>query len=209
MVIRECTNSACGFRYPDLESDHEKAYCPKCGHEALIQERISPENALPQEIGRSTNKIKVVLDNIRSIYNTGSIFRTADGFGVEELLLCGITPTPQNQRFSKTSLGSEEKVKWSYHPNALKVCQEFQNAGNKIIALESTRNSISLYETGKDQLKKPFVLVVGNENIGVDPAILRISDRVLSIPMLGIKESFNVATAFGIAISYFYSLSLK
>ena len=209
MIIRECTNHDCGFRYPDPDFEHEKSYCPKCGQVALIREIFHPENSLPVEKQEGWNNIKVVLDNIRSVYNAGSIFRTSDGFGVDELLLCGITPTPQNQRFSKTSLGAEEKINWSYHLNALSACQALKDEGYSIVSLEGLKNSVSLYAIDKEFIKSRIILVVGNEINGVDPAIIRLSDLVVSIPMLGYKESFNVATAFGIAISYFYSLSLK
>ena len=109
-VFRECTNPECRFRYPDLNSPHTKAYCPKCGQIAEIRETIdldSPEADKPA-LKPAGSGFKVILDNIRSLYNVGSIFRTSDGFGVDELLLCGITPTPDHPRFSKTSLGAEK-----------------------------------------------------------------------------------------------------
>lgn len=211
MVIRECSNPQCGFRYPDLESSHTKAYCPKCGSVAPICVEINNTEApfqLAQPSKNSLN-IKVVLDNIRSLYNVGSIFRTSDGFGASELLLCGITPTPKNPRFSKTSLGAEKTLSWSYHLNALHTCKELKESGYSLIALENQEKTTSLYEMDKKDLPDRVALVVGNEVIGVDPHILRLSDMTVSIPMMGYKSSFNVATAFGIAISYLYAASLK
>jgi len=211
MVIRECTNKNCLFRFPDSVSGQKLLYCPKCGEETVIREEIRIDNP-PQNSKQadfSGNNLVVILDNIRSIYNVGSIFRTADGFGVERIDLCGITPTPQNLRFNKTSLGAESHVRWNYHLNAVAACQSLLKQGYQLIALENTDNSISIYNLKKDQLAEKFALVLGNEKSGVDPAILRISNLTVSIPMHGYKNSFNVATAFGIAVSYLYALSIK
>jgi tRNA G18 (ribose-2'-O)-methylase SpoU len=168
-----------------------------------VERESMPPNA------EKTIKIKVVLDNIRSLYNVGSIFRTSDGFGVDELLLCGITSTPQNPRFSKTSLGAEEHVRWSYSPNAVDTCRKLIEQGYNLFALEKTDDSIPLYEIKLENCAFPIALVVGNEVIGVDPGVLKICPQVISIPMVGHKSSFNVATAYGIAISYFYAGSLQ
>ena len=207
-VIRECTNPDCRFRYPDLKSPHPKAYCPKCGQIAAISETIdldSPEGN-KTALKPAGSGLKVILDNIRSIYNVGSIFRTSDGFGVDELLLCGITPTPDHPRFSKTSLGAEKTIQWSYHKNAVLACRSLKEQGYLVFSMEKLPETTNLYAISKESIQKPLVLVVGNEVCGVDPGVLRESDRVLSIPMVGQKSSFNVATAYGIAVSYFYAL---
>jgi 23S rRNA (guanosine2251-2'-O)-methyltransferase len=212
IVIRECSNPQCQFRYPDQDSEHIKAYCPKCGHEALIQEKINnpePQTTITKPSNAFVRPLRAVLDNIRSIYNVGSIFRTSDGFGVEELVLCGITPTPENPRFKKTSLGAENILRWSYHLNAVNACRNLHDSGFQIIALENPSESKNLYELDINIFKKPVALVVGNEKTGVDPQILRISDLIVSIPMSGSKNSFNVATAYGIAVSAFYALLQK
>lgn len=210
MVIRECVNPQCRFRYPDLNSQSVKAFCPKCGQEAPIRVEIDPvERESKPANAQKTIKIKVILDNIRSLYNAGSIFRTSDGFGVDELILCGITPTPQNPRFSKTSLGAEEHVHWSYSPNTLLSCRELIKDGYKLFALEKIDGAASLYEISLKKCSTPIALVVGNEVIGIDPEVINICHQVISIPMVGHKNSFNVATAYGIAISYFYAESLK
>ena len=208
-VIRECINPECSFRYPDPDSSEDKAFCPRCGQLAPIREVIPDEKQLAFiHIDDSSLHLGVVLDNIRSIYNAGSIFRTSDGFGVNELCLCGITPTPQNPRFSKTSLGAEDHLKWSYRNNAVHVCEEYKKAGSYIISLENTSDSANLYAIDRKITQNPLVLIIGNEISGVDPAILQLSDTILAIPMSGYKHSFNVATAYGIALSYLYSLSL-
>ena len=212
MVIRECVNPSCKFRYPDLESGHIKAFCPKCGSQADIQEELDSDEqgpVLPAADNGSRIKLSVIADNIRSLYNVGSIFRTSDGFGVDELILCGITPTPKNPRFSKTSLGAEKHVRWSYHNNAVDACLGLKNRDFQLFSLEKLEKAESLYAIDMKKQSKSIALVIGNERVGVDPAILKLSDKVLSIPMIGHKSSFNVAVAYGIAVSYFYSSSNK
>ena len=209
-VIRECINPACAFRYPDPDSSHTIAYCPKCGQQAAICETIPESEKLSfLEKKNPAFHLSVLLDNVRSIYNAGSIFRTAEGFGIEELFICGITPTPQHPRFSKTSLGSEQHLKWSYHPNAVTVCDQLGKSGTIIVSLENSSQANNLYAFSENIFNKSALLVVGNEISGVDPQLLRMSSFVFAIPMAGFKHSFNVATAFGIAVSYFYSLSLS
>ena len=211
-VIRECCNPDCLFRYPDIDSAHLKAYCPKCGGEAKVVAHIPERKASsPQDMPLKgfRSDFKAILDNIRSIYNVGSIFRTSDGFGVTELLLCGITPTPANPRFSKTSLGAENSVVWKYQPNAVKACRNLINDGFQIVALEIDEKSANLYEVDRKLTDRPLALVVGNEVAGIDPEILQMSDLIVSIPMVGYKNSYNVATSYGIAVSYFYALSVS
>ena len=211
MVIRECTNPDCSFRYPDQESDQSRAYCPKCGSLAEVSEIIdlsAGKNILKTPQTHQLNLV-VILDNIRSIHNVGAIFRTADGFGVSEMHLCGITPTPQHLRFSKTSLGAEEVISWQYHPNAVKACSTLKQKGYRLAGLENPPDASNLYAIHEDIIKEPLALVLGNEITGIDPQVLNLCDTVLAIPMQGTKNSFNVATSFGIAVSYLYALSLK
>ncbi len=211
MVIRECSNPECTFRYPDTESDEEKAYCPKCGAPAAISALIdlSAGKEIYKTAPRHVFNLVAILDNIRSIHNVGAIFRTADGFGVSRMHLCGITPTPQNPRFSKTSLGAEESIPWNYNRNAVEACATVKDAGFRLIALENPPQAYNLYAVESDLMKQPLALVLGNEVCGVDPQILDLCDLTLAIPMQGAKNSFNVATSFGIAVSYFYALSLQ
>lgn len=211
-VFRECSNQICRFRYPELDIEHTVAYCPKCGYKADIvfklPEKQSVEGKDKQNKGFG-NSIIAVLDNIRSIYNVGSIFRTSDGLGVDELVLGGITSTPDNPRFSKTSLGAENHVNWQYQPNALLACKDLQNDGYFIVSLEKNDQGTNLYAVSKDIFEKPVALVIGNEKTGVDPGIIQLSDKIISIPMRGYKNSYNVAISYRIAISYFYSLSAR
>lgn len=141
-----------------------------------------------------------ILDNIRSAWNVGSIFRSADGFGFKHLYLCGITPTPDNEAVAKTSLGAEDFVTWSAHKDAVKLSIGLKKEGFAIWALEQTEKSKSL-DAAIRSLKpnRPTVLVVGSEVTGVDPGVLEIADKVVHLPMRGQKRSFNVAVAFAVA----------
>jgi 23S rRNA (guanosine2251-2'-O)-methyltransferase len=141
-------------------------------------------------------KLIVVLHNIRSRENVGSIFRTADAAGVSKLYLCGITPTPPHDKISRTALGSETYVPWESYKQAWRLLAKLKEEGMGIIALELTKDSEDIF---KFKPKYDTVLVLGNEVKGLSPQILKYCDKKLSIPMRGQKESLNVAVAFGIA----------
>jgi len=207
-VIRECTNPECRFRYPDFNIQSKVAYCPKCGANSDIKEYLPVNKNHALNINNSDISIEfqIVLDNIRSIYNVGAMFRTADGFGIRRIYLCGITPTPENPRFSKTGLMHEQQIPWEYHPNSLILLHTLKQEDFQIITIENTQKSKSLYSLKRKTVSTQVALIVGNESVGVDPEILRECDEILSIPMLGSKQSFNVAIALGIALSYFQSL---
>lgn len=151
------------------------------------------------------------MQNIRSLHNVGSIFRTADAAGVEKLYLCGITPGPIDQfgrfrpQLAKVSLGAEKTVAWEKRGSAnssratLKLIDELKSKGYKIFAIEQSKKSILYYKTSLTRQTKA-ALVVGNEVRGLPPAILKKCDKILEIPMHGKKESLNVAVAFGIVV---------
>jgi 23S rRNA (guanosine2251-2'-O)-methyltransferase len=139
----------------------------------------------------------VLLDNIRSAWNVGSIFRSADGFRFSHAYLCGITPTPDNEAVQKTSLGAEDAVTWSYHKDAVKLAQGLKKEGWRIFALEENERAVEVRRI--DNPTHPTILIVGNEVVGVDPELLDLCDAIYCIPMHGEKRSFNVAIAFGIA----------
>ncbi len=141
----------------------------------------------------------ILLDNIRSLYNVGSIFRTAEAVGAAKLHLCGMTATPKNPRLAKTALGAEEMVAWEYHNNALLAAQKLRDEGFALWALEGGDGAESIFGVSPPKPKSKLVLVVGNEMAGVDPEVLTLCKRVLYIPMNGKKESLNLAVAFGIA----------
>jgi len=144
-------------------------------------------------------EIYLVLDNIRSRENVGSIFRTADGAGVSKILLCGITSAPPHGRISKTALGAEMYVPWEYRRNTRQLLTELKTKGIKIIALEQTAKSKNIF-TFKLPNSKALALIVGNEVNGISPKILKYCDKVLYIPMSGRKESLNVSVAAGVAL---------
>lgn len=144
--------------------------------------------------------IAVLMDNIRSAWNVGSILRSADGFGLFHAYLCGISPTPEVEAVRKTSLGAEDSVPWSYHKDAVKLIRGLKKEGFRILALEDEPKAISLREQGKGDLtSRDSILILGSEVTGVDPGLLELCDEILYIPMRGEKKSFNVAMAFSIA----------
>lgn len=149
-----------------------------------------------------TGAVGLLLDNIRSIYNVGALFRTADGAQVSHLFCCGMTATPDHPKVAKTALGAETAQVWQYSTNSLFTAVSLQKQGWQIWAIEKTETAVSLFDIERDTAV-PIILVAGNERAGVDPAILRLADRVVSLPMMGKKESLNVAVASGIVI---YSL---
>lgn len=146
-----------------------------------------------------------ILANVRSLHNVGSIFRTADAVGIEKLYLCGITPTPLDpfghprQQLTKVSLGAEKTVPWEYATSVGALISRLKRGGYKIFAIEQSPKSVPYYELSGGLTRKTNVaLVVGNEILGLSPAILKKCDKVLEIPMKGKKESLNVAVAFSV-----------
>lgn len=153
---------------------------------------------------KPSREVRVLLHNIRSTYNVGSMFRTADSFGVSKIYLSGYTPTPVDKYgrarkdISKVSLGAEKSVAWEYEKHPKKIIQKIKKLGFKVVALEQDKNSI---DYKKIKLDKNILLIVGNEVEGVDKTLLKLSDEIIEIPMSGVKESLNVSVAFGVAIS--------
>lgn len=143
----------------------------------------------------SPKKISVLLDNIRSIYNVGSIFRTSDAAGINKIYLCGISATPEHPKLVKTALGADKSVEWEYNISAFDTVKRLKSIGHTIYSVELTEGAID-FRTA--EYPDGTVLVFGHEVDGVDKDILAISDKVIMIPMLGIKESLNVATSYGI-----------
>ncbi len=149
-------------------------------------------------------KLKIVVDNVRSLNNIGSIFRTSDAFLVDEIILCGISGTPPNPDIHKTALGAEESVKWSYNKSTLDAVKCLKETGFTICSLEQAHNSVSLNDfVPADEYR--YALVVGNEVNGVEQSVVDISDFVIEIPQCGTKHSLNVAVSTGIAIWHFFN----
>ncbi|PIV10377.1 MAG: RNA methyltransferase [Candidatus Portnoybacteria bacterium CG03_land_8_20_14_0_80_41_10] len=141
----------------------------------------------------------VICDNIRSLENIGSIFRTADALGVDKIFLTGICGRPPHPKIGKTALGAEKKIDWQYQWSVWRIIERLKKENFFIVALEQTKNSL-IYTRFKPRF--PLALVVGNEIKGVSPAVLKRADRVIHLPMLGRKESLNVAVSFGVAGYY-------
>lgn len=141
-------------------------------------------------------KFYLICDNIRSLENIGSIFRTADALAVDKIYLGGICGCPPHPKISKTALGAEKNVPWEYCRQIWRAVAQLKKEGVKIIALEQTKNSL-VYTKFKPQF--PLALLIGNEIKGVSPALLKRADRIIHLPMLGKKESLNAAVAFGVA----------
>jgi len=158
---------------------------------------VRPDSIHPKN---AKNKLAVVLDNIRSAWNAGSILRSADGFGFDHAYFCGISPTPKNEAVTKTSLGAEKSVAWSYHKDAVKLVDKLRNDGWKVLALEEDSRAKELKKgLHIKQENQNRLLIVGSENTGVDPELLDMCHEIYYIPMSGEKKSFNVAIAFGVA----------
>jgi tRNA G18 (ribose-2'-O)-methylase SpoU len=196
--IRVCSN--CGLRYPLMAGQSFGARCPQCLGETEVVLRKKMETEATESKKRTDRgRVKaVLLDNIRSAWNVGSILRSADGFGLSHAYLCGITPTPESDAMRKTSLGAEEYVGWSQHKDAVKLANGLKKEGWTVFALEEGERSIPL-SAGKKLIVGKTVLLVGNEVTGVDPELLDVANHILRIPMRGQKRSFNVANAFSIA----------
>lgn len=145
----------------------------------------------------------VVLDNIRSLNNIGAVFRTADAFRVERLVLCGITATPPSVEIHKTALGAEDSVCWSHCGSTADAVRALQGEGYKVCALELVKGAVSL-ENFMVEPEGRYAIVVGHEVDGVDQGIVDICDGCIEIPQEGTKHSLNVAVSTALAIWHFY-----
>lgn len=142
----------------------------------------------------------VVLDNVRSLNNVGSIFRTADAFRVERIALCGITATPPHRDIHKTALGAEDTVEWTYHENTSECLQQLKSSGYAIYAVEQVDNSIKLGNPEFEIRNARMAVVFGNEIEGVQESLLPLCDGSIEIPQFGTKHSLNVSCAAAIVI---------
>ncbi|MBA4140295.1 MAG: RNA methyltransferase [Segetibacter sp.] len=141
----------------------------------------------------------VVLDNIRSMHNVGSVFRTSDAFLLEAIFLCGYTPQPPHRDINKTALGATETVDWIYFTNTIDAVRQLKNKGYKVFGIEQTQESISL-EKFNTPAKEKLAMVFGNEVEGVDASVLQLCDGSIEIPQLGTKHSLNISVAAGIVL---------
>ena len=166
----------------------------KLSHSEILQERLDVKQA--KSVTR--HPVYVMLSNIRSLYNVGSIFRTCDSALVSELILCGFTPHPPRDEIAKTALGAVDSVPWKYFENEIDAINYLKNKDVKIFALEITDKK-RLYTSIKKN-EYPLCIVLGNELTGLDSEVLDLCDDAIEIPMYGVKHSLNVGVAAGIAI---------
>jgi len=148
--------------------------------------------------------IVIVLDNVRSAYNVGSVFRTADAFPVEMIYLCGITGYPPHKEISKTALGATETVKWKYNKSILESLNELKASGYAIYAVEQVEGSIMLDEFRKQNGTYQIALVFGHEVDGVQQDVLNLCDGFIEIPQGGTKHSLNIAVSAGVVLWEFF-----
>jgi tRNA G18 (ribose-2'-O)-methylase SpoU len=143
--------------------------------------------------------IVVVLDDIRSLNNIGSFFRTADAFNIEKIYLCGITACPPHKDIHKTALGATETIAWEHRSDGVALCEELKKQGYSICSIEQTEETVFLQNT-KDLKEEKFALVFGNEVNGVNQELVNKSDFVIEIPQFGTKHSLNVSVCAGIVL---------
>jgi tRNA G18 (ribose-2'-O)-methylase SpoU len=163
---------------------------------------------LNRELGRKSvdqyrNSVKssfvIVLDNVRSHYNVGSVFRTADAFLTKKICLCGITARPPHREIQKTALGATESVEWSYYESTTDAILELKAEGYRIIGIEQTEGSINLQNAALEKGQK-YALVFGHEVNGVSQEVIDLCDMCVDIPQFGTKHSFNISVSVGIVL---------
>lgn len=160
-------------------------------------------NRLSLEAFKEASKVPIacMLDNIRSMHNVGSVFRTADAFRLENLFLCGITPTPPHREIRKTAIGAEHSVPWEYRKDSLELAKELIAEGWSLIAAEQTEQSTPLHQWEIDTQQK-YVLILGHEIEGVAQELINLCQQVIEIPQFGTKHSLNISVAAGICLHH-------
>lgn len=153
---------------------------------------------------RAKLPLTVVLDNVRSLNNIGSVFRTSDAFLVDRIMLCGITATPPSPEIHKTALGAEESVTWCHFDSTLECIERLKSEGYTVCALEQVKGSVDLRDFRPDPSGK-YAIVAGHEVHGVDPAVVDAADICLEIPQFGTKHSLNVSVSTGITLWHFFT----
>lgn len=156
--------------------------------------RMRPEEFKDSE----KNRIVLVLDNVRSLHNVGSAFRTADSFLIEAIYLCGVTGVPPNKEIEKTALGATQTVSWKYFKTTQEAIRDLRSRDYFIAAVEQARDSVMLNRFQKPS--KPLALIAGNEVYGVEQEVIDLSDTCIEIPQFGTKHSLNVAVSIGIVL---------
>lgn len=169
--------------------------------ERLLGRNLSDDSFLISDQDRKTIKqakvpLYFVLENIRSAFNVGSIFRLADCLAVQKIYLCGYTPTPAQEALQKTSLGTSDSTEWVHKENLIEALNELKRQSIQLVALETAENSTSLFDL---KIQGPTAFIVGNERFGLEASSLSLCDQILSLPTFGIKNSLNVSNALSVA----------
>jgi 23S rRNA (guanosine2251-2'-O)-methyltransferase len=218
-MLSQCSYPDCMTVFEIEAIDKIKSYlinaiCPKCqrlgrAKSLEIIETLKKREKQNSNVGNTAYALtepaqfRVILEDIRSLWNVGAIFRTADAIGVSQLYLCGITGCPPRPEIAKTALGAEQTLSWQYIYHPLEIIPILKAAGVMIIGLERNAQSVPLIPSLKEKkITKPLCLVVGNENAGLSPETIANCHLICDLPMKGIKESLNVASAFAVA-AYF------
>lgn len=144
--------------------------------------------------------VTVILDNVRSMHNVGSVFRTADAFLIESVCLCGYTPKPPHRDIQKTALGATETVHWAYYNTTAEAVEKLRAMGYEIWAIEQAEGSIALDKIPDHLLNSKIAVIFGNEVSGVDAEVLKLCDGCIEIPQMGMKHSLNISVAAGIVL---------
>jgi|AGTN01.2.fsa_nt_gi rRNA methylases len=219
-----CPNLNCGkelkIEVPDSvplsdKRGHHHGQCPLCGQvaafrsteaRAIIEREFEKKVRLghlkggPERSADFVADLSVLVEDVRSLWNVGSIFRSSDGSGFQHIYLSGISGSPPRKEIEKVSLGAEQNISWEYHMNPLAAIQDLRVKGIQIVGLEKTKDSALLTDAlEQNKIKTPMCLIVGNEVSGLSPQLLDVCELVCHLPMRGMKESLNVAVAFGIA----------
>jgi len=210
-MLTRCPNPKCRheFEVPETRAG-KNGPCPNCGQVITFrsldvlrqverQQKRLVQNESPKAPG-APDRFSVLLEDVRSLWNVGSVFRTADGAGFGRLYLCGITGCPPRKEIAKTSLGAEDVIAWEHHTGALEVLPSLNQRGVQVVGLETTSDSIPLSRALKEcLLHPPLCLAIGNEVAGLSAETQAACEVICNLPMRGVKGSLNVAVAFGIA----------
>jgi 23S rRNA (guanosine2251-2'-O)-methyltransferase len=211
-MLTVCPYPECRYEHSYPADAKSFSICPKCQRPGALRapeiwrlirtraETYDRQHAADIKFEKPGRVCCAVLEDIRSLWNVGSMFRTADAMGLEGLYLAGITGSPPRKEIAKTSLGAEEHVPWRYVGHSLDILPALKSQGITVLALERCKNSKPISDIARlaDQSQR-IALVVGNEVTGVSPETLAACDDVVDLPMCGMKESLNVAVAFGVA----------
>lgn len=173
-------------------------------HKLSHSEIAARRKTVEQAIASGRTPIYGLIENVRSLYNVGSIFRTSDAVLLSRLYITGFSPHPPRPEIAKTALGAVESVPWSYHRNPMEAIQELKGKGIKMVVLEQAKESIPIWELPTNIF--PACVAVGNEIGGITKDVLDAADFAVEIPMLGVKHSLNVAVAYGIAVYRLFEL---